>query len=89
MNTNILVDIGMVVTAILLIVVLVKILAAPIKGILKFLLHAGLGLIILFVVNFVGGFFDFYIPVNWISVIIAGVGGIPGVILVILYYLLF
>ena len=37
----------------------------------------------------IGGFFDFYIPLTWISVILAGVGGIPGVILLILIHLLF
>lgn len=68
---------------------LIKILAAPIKGILKFILHATVGLLILIAVNVIGGFFDFYIPLTWISVILAGVGGIPGVILLILIHLLF
>ena len=63
---------------------LIKILAAPIKGILKFILHAAVGLL-----NVIGGVFDFYIPLTWISVILAGVGGIPGVILLILIHLLF
>ena len=68
---------------------IIKIFAAPIKGILKLLLHAALGLLILFAVNLVGGFFNFYIPFNWISVLLAGLGGIPGVILLILIHLLF
>ena len=66
-----------------------KIFAAPIKGILKFLLHALLGYLILFAVNLIGGFFNFYIPFTWLSAIIAGVGGIPGVILLVLMHLLF
>ena len=68
---------------------IVKIFAAPIKGILKFLLHALLGFLILFAVNLIGGFFNFYIPFTWLSAIIAGVGGIPGVILLVLMHLLF
>ena len=84
-----LIDAGMVAAAVLLLVVVVKILAAPIKGILKFLLHAGLGLLILFGVNMVGGFFDFYIPFNIVTVLVAGLGGVPGVILLILINLLF
>ena len=68
---------------------IIKIFAAPIKGILKFVLHAAVGFLILLVVNIIGGFFDFYIPLNWISVILAGIGGIPGVILLILIRLLF
>ena len=84
-----LIDAGMVAAAVLLLVVVVKILAAPIKGILKFLLHAGLGLLILFGVNMVGGFFDFYIPFTFVTVLVAGLGGVPGVILLILIHLLF
>ena len=86
---NILIDIGMIAAAVLLIYVVIKILAAPIKGILKFLLHAGLGLLILFGVNFIGGFFNFYIPYTWITILVSGLGGIPGVILLILIHLLF
>ena len=86
--TNFLVDIGMIAIAVLLIFLLIKILAAPIKGIIKFLLHAALGLVILLVVNFVGGYFDFYIPITWVTALVSGVGGIPGVILLILIYLL-
>ena len=37
--TNFLVDIGMIAIAVLLIFLLIKILAAPIKGIIKFLLY--------------------------------------------------
>ena len=79
---------GIVICLVLGIWLLVKILAAPIKGILKFLLHALFGFLVLFAVNLVGGFFNFYIPFTWISVIVAGVGGIPGVILLILIHLL-
>ena len=67
---------------------LIKLLAAPIKGLLKFARHAGLGLLILVAVNFIGGFFDFTIPFTWITVLVAGLGGIPGVILLVLIYLL-
>ena len=74
---------------VLLIIVVVKILAAPIKGFLKFLLHAGLGLVILLAVNAIGGFFDFYIPLSIISVLVAGLGGVPGVVFLVLYHLLF
>lgn len=86
---NLLVDIGMLALGVLLIVIVVKILAAPIKGILKFMLHAGLGLVILFAVNAVGGFFDFYISLSIFSVLVAGLGGAPGVAFLVLYHLLF
>ncbi len=60
--------------------VLIKILAAPIKKIFKLLLNAVCGFALLFIANFVGGFFDFAIPVNIVTCIIAGAFGIPGVI---------
>ena len=82
-------DIGIVAAAILMIYVGVKILAAPIKGILKFLLHAGSGILVLILVNLVAGFFNFYVPITWISVLVSGLAGIPGIALLILLKLLF
>ncbi|MER2150497.1 MAG: pro-sigmaK processing inhibitor BofA family protein [Candidatus Limivicinus sp.] len=82
-------DIGIVAAAILMIYVGVKILAAPIKGILKFLLHAGSGILVLILVNLVAGFFNFYVPITWTSVLISGLAGIPGIALLILLKLLF
>ena len=60
--------------------VLVKILAAPIKLIFKLLINGVIGFLLLFVANFVGGFFDFAIPVNLLTCLISGAFGIPGVI---------
>ncbi len=60
--------------------VLIKIIAAPIKKIFKLLLNAVCGLVLLFIANFIGGFFNFAIPVNLLTCIIAGAFGIPGVI---------
>ena len=60
--------------------VLIKILAAPIKTIFKLLLNAVCGFVLLFIANFIGGFFNFAIPVNILTCIIAGAFGIPGVI---------
>ena len=82
-------DIGIVAAAILMIYVGVKILAAPIKGILKFLLHAGTGILVLILVNLVAGFFNFYVPITWTIVLVSGLAGIPGIALLILLKLLF
>ena len=67
--------------------VLVKIIAAPIKKIFKLLINAVLGFVLLFLANFVGGFFNFQIPVNLISCIVAGAFGIPGVIFLVVVVL--
>ncbi len=86
---NLFVNIGTVIFAILAIIVVWKIFSAPIKAILKLILHVVLGIIILFLFNFAGGFWNLYIPVNWITVLVAGLGGVPGVILLFIYTLLF
>ena len=70
--------------------VLIKILAAPIKWIFKLLLNALVGFLFLFLANFIAGFFDFSIPVNFLTCVISGVFGIPGVIflVVVTYFFL-
>ena len=60
--------------------VLLRILAAPIKKIFKLLINAVCGFALLFLANLIGGFFDFSIPVNILTCVIAGAFGIPGVI---------
>ena len=85
---NYLSEIGLIAALILLVLVGIKILSAPIKGILKFLLHAGSGILILIVVNIISGFFNVYIPITWGSIIVSGLAGLPGVALIILLKLL-
>ena len=69
--------------------VLVRILAVPIRKIFKLLINAVCGFALLFAANFIGGFFDFQIPVNILTCVIAGAFGIPGVIfLVVAVYFL-
>ena len=68
--------------------VLIRILAAPIKWIFKLLLNAVTGFLLLFLANFISGFFDFSVPVNLITCLVSGIFGIPGVIfLVVVTYL--
>ncbi len=69
--------------------VLLKIIAAHIKLIFKILLNALTGCLLLFLANFISGFFTFTIPVNLISCLISGVFGIPGVIFLVIFKLLF
>ena len=69
--------------------VLIKIIAAPIKKIFKLLLNAVCGFVLLFIANFIGGFFNFAIPVNILTCIIAGAFGIPGVIFLVVVVMFF
>jgi inhibitor of the pro-sigma K processing machinery len=64
-----------------------KILAWPIKLLFKLLVNAVLGAILLLVVNFVGSYFNFSLGINWITALIAGFFGIPGVIFLIIFKL--
>ena len=68
----------------LLLWLVIKIFATPITWAFKLLLNAVLGFVVLFVFNFLGGFIGLSITVGWLSAIVAGVLGIPGIILLLL-----
>ena len=53
----------------------------PAKVLWKLVVNALLGAVILFLFNFVGGFFSLSIPINALNALITGVLGVPGVIL--------
>lgn len=57
-----------------------KILSVPLKILWKLLVNAVIGAVLLLIVNFFGGFFDFAIPISPVSALVAGIFGIPGVI---------
>ena len=71
------------------VVLLIRILLKPIKGILKFLIHAVFGYVLLFAVSFLGDFIGLDIPMNLVNVLVAGFFGIPGVIVLALASFLF
>lgn len=52
----------------------------PLKIFWKLFINAVIGFVILFVFNLVGSLFNFTININWITSIITGIFGIPGVI---------
>ena len=60
-----------------------------IKGILKFIFNAVLGYILLFVISFFGEFVGLTIDLSVMNIIIAGLLGVPGVILITLASFLF
>lgn len=79
----------MLVTAVLAVVILVKILSAPVKLVFKLLLNAACGFLLLLVVNIISGFFDFSVEITLVNTLIAGCFGIPGALLLVLLKLLF
>lgn len=70
--------------AVLFIVLFFALLSKPIKWIFKLLINAIFGFIILFIVNYLGAYIGLQISVGWLSAIITGVFGVPGIILLIL-----
>lgn len=73
-----------IIAGLLILLLFFKILTKPIKWILKLLLNALLGLIILVVVNYFGAFVGLKITIGWISALVAGILGLPGVVLLLL-----
>lgn len=72
------------------VLVMLKILAWPVKKMLKVLLNIAIGVALLFVFNFWGAkTFGFMVPINWITALATGVLGIPGFIGVVIYCLIF
>lgn len=66
------------------VIVLIKLLSQPIKWIFKLLLNAGLGFVLLFIVNFVGSWVNISIAMTWLNALIVGVFGLPGAAILIL-----
>ncbi|MBZ2175040.1 pro-sigmaK processing inhibitor BofA family protein [Schnuerera sp. xch1] len=80
-------DIGIVLAflfGLFLLYIVGMLLVIPIKLIIKLVINGVLGGILLLVVNFIGGFIGFSIVINPLTAVIAGIFGIPGVILLIL-----
>lgn len=64
-----------------------KMFLMPVKIIWKLVYNGIIGGVMLWAVNLIGAYFDFSIAINFVSVLIAGFLGIPGVILLILFKL--
>ena len=72
-----------------LIALLLRLLKKPIKLVFKLLLHALFGYIALLIFNFFGSIVGVRLDITWVSSVVTGVFGIPGVaVLLIVKYLL-
>ena len=61
-----------------------KVFSAPLKIIFKLLVNALVGGIALIVINWIGGFFSFHIDLNFVSALITGALGVPGIIILLI-----
>ncbi|SFB46981.1 pro-sigmaK processing inhibitor BofA family protein [Clostridium frigidicarnis] len=73
------------VVAIILLFIVVKIFAWPIKIFIRLCVNGILGAVLLWIVNFFGATFGITIGINAITALIAGFFGVPGVIFLIIY----
>ncbi|MFD3155310.1 pro-sigmaK processing inhibitor BofA family protein [Haloimpatiens sp. FM7330] len=77
--------IGYFLLGIVLMILLGKILAWPLKVLGKLIINCILGVVLLILVNFIGKYFGITIGINAITALIAGFFGAPGVIFLIIF----
>lgn len=85
-------DISVILTLVLVVAALycfIKLISAPLKMFFKFIINMVSGFLILFVTEIILGFFDISLGMNLINCLIAGICGIPGVVVLIILKLLF
>lgn len=75
---------GIAVIAVIAIVLVVRLLSAPIRLAAKLLINALVGFVVLFLLNFVGNLVGLSLGINWINAIVVGLLGAPGVVLLLL-----
>jgi len=75
--------------AVILLLFIISAFKTPVRIIGKIVLNSLLGLIALVIVNSLGNFFSFHIPINLYTVFTTGILGIPGFVLVIILTHLF
>lgn len=61
-----------------------KVFIVPIKTILKLVLNSVLGGVVIFLINFIGAYFNFHIGLNLVTSIFVGILGIPGAIVIVI-----
>ena len=68
--------------------ILIRLLFVPMKWVLRLALHGGCGLLCLWLLNTVSGFTSLSLPINAVTVLLAGTLGAPGIALIALLELL-
>ena len=74
----------MLVIVAVLLFLLFKVLSTPIRWAFKLLIHIFMGFVALFLLNLLGGFVGLSLPLTWLNAAVAGVLGVPGVVLLLL-----
>ena len=67
---------------------LLKLLTTPIKWFFKLVLHAACGFLCLWLLNSISGYTGILLPINATTVLVSGIGGIPGILVIVLLELI-
>lgn len=76
--------IGIGIIALIAVVLVLKLLSAPIRIAMKLLINGLAGFVVLFLLNFAGEWVGISLGINWVNAIVVGVLGAPGVVLLLL-----
>lgn len=82
---------NIIIAALILLVILyiiIQVFLKPVKLVWKLLMNSIVGIILLLLSNYIGAYFAFALPINIITVLIAGFLGIPGIILLACFQIL-
>ncbi|MEN6327751.1 MAG: pro-sigmaK processing inhibitor BofA family protein [Syntrophomonas sp.] len=82
---------NIIIAALILLVILyiiIQVFLKPVKLVWKLLTNSIIGIILLLLSNYIGAYFAFELPINIITVLIAGFLGIPGIILLACFQIL-
>ncbi len=69
---------------IILLFIFGRIFVLPLKSVLKLVFNSILGGLVIWIINIIGGAFNFHIGLNIVTSILIGILGIPGAILLII-----
>ena len=70
-----------IIAVVLIMLLFIRLLRTPLRFLVKFIFNTLLGFAVLILINFLGGYIDISIGVNWINAVIVGIFGLPGVAL--------
>lgn len=74
--------------AFVILYIVLKVISVPVKIIIKLMVNALIGGVVLFLINLVGASLGFTLTITWVTSLIVGIFGVPGVILVVLMQIL-
>lgn len=75
----------MIVAAVLLLMLFIRIIRLPLKLLAKAALHAAVGFVALFVLNFLGSWIGVNLEMNLFNALVAGILGVPGVLILLIF----